>query len=146
MTGFPVSSLVPPPGPDERIREWWAATERRELLVQRCQACRAAQHYPRAVCTNCGATGLVFEVGSGEATLYSYTTVFRSPHRDFEAPYVIALVRLAEGPLVLSRVVGTAEETLRCDQALILAWEVLEDGRALPVFTVPARDRAGTDA
>lgn len=138
-TGFPLEALVPPPV-GALFAEWWAGTERRQLLVQRCASCGAAQHYPRRSCTACSGTDLAMTAAAGEATLHSFTTVWRSPHPDLVPPYVVALVRLAEGPLLLTRVVGTSEESLHCDQLLRLEWAPLADGRALPVFapTAPA--------
>jgi uncharacterized OB-fold protein len=135
--GFPLDTLVPPPA-GGLFAEWWAGTQRRQLLVQRCATCGAAQHYPRLACTVCSGTDLSMTVAAGEATLYSFTTVWRSPHPDLAAPYVVALVRLAEGPLLLTRLVGTSEEALRCDQPLRLEWAPLADGRALPVFAPTA--------
>lgn len=136
-SGFPLAALVPPPA-GELFAQWWGGTGRRELLVQRCRSCGCAQHYPRAVCTSCGSVDVAFEVASGRASLYSFTTVWRAPQPELVAPYVVALVRLAEGPLLLSRVLCTSEQTLACDQALVLEWAPLPDGRALPVF-IPDR-------
>jgi hypothetical protein len=98
-----------------------------------------AQHYPRALCTACGKTDLTFEEASGQASLYSFTTVHRPPDPSFEAPYVVALVRLAEGPLMLTRIVEADEEDLECDDPVVLAWQSFADGRTLPVFR-PASD------
>ena len=50
------------------------------------------------------------------------------------APYAVALVRLAEGPVVLTNVVAADLEALVCDAPVTLAWEPLADGRSLPVF------------
>lgn len=130
---FPVAAMVPPPA-GVLFAEWWAGTERRQLLVQRCRSCGAAQHYPRALCVTCGSGDVGFEAASGRATLYSYTTVWRAPHPELKVPYVVALVRLAEGPLLLTRVEGAGEASLACDDALRLDWAPLADGRALPVF------------
>lgn len=135
--GFPLAALVPPPA-GALFAEWWAGTERRQLLVQHCRACGASQHYPRAVCTSCGGAELGFEPSAGSAVLYSYTTVWRAPHPDLATPYVVALVRLAEGPLLLTRLQGAEEGSVACDEPLRLEWAPLPDGRALPVF-VPDR-------
>ena len=134
---FPLPALVPPPA-GALFTEWWSGTERRQLLVQRCRTCDASQHYPRGVCTSCGGTNLGFEPSGGRAVLYSYTTVWRAPHPDFTTPYVVALVRLTEGPLLLTRLQGVDEASIACDEPLRLEWALLPDGRALPVF-VPDR-------
>ena len=121
--------------PDHCTLAWWDATREGRFLVQRCTTCDHRQHYPRNICTGCGGTGLTYDESSGRATIYSYTTVRRAPHPAFTPPYVVALVRLEEGPLVLTNIVGVAPEALRCDAPVRLVWEDLPDGRKLPMFT-----------
>ena len=118
--------------PDATTRPWWEATRQKILLVQRCDACEAFQHYPRAVCTSCGlAEGFRFEEASGGGTIYSFTIVHRSPHEAFDAPYVVALVRLDEGPTLMTNIVAGEP---RCDARVKLTWAPLHDGRNLPTF------------
>jgi uncharacterized OB-fold protein len=119
---------------DSCTAEWWDATREGRLLVQRCVPCGARQHYPRAICTTCGATELSYDEASGRGVVYSHTTVARAPHPAFTPPYVVAMVRLDEGPVLLTNIVGCAPEDVRCDMPVTLAWEDLPDGRKLPLF------------
>ena len=57
--------------------------------------------------------------------------------RRAEPPYVIAYVRLEEGPTVLTRIVDADPDGLRCGQPVRLAFRPAPDGAAVPVF-VPA--------
>jgi len=109
---------------------WWEATRARRLVLQTCQRCGHRQHYPRAVCTACGSGDLGWTQASGAGTVVSHTTVHRSPSPRFAAPYVLALVRLAEGPQLLTTIDGQ----VRCDAPVVLDWRPLTDGRHLPVF------------
>lgn len=118
--------------PDAATQEWWDATRERRLLVQRCQTCGHHQHYPRGICTSCHGTSLGYVEASGRGTIYSFSEVMRPPHPAFEPPYVVALVRLDEGPVVMGNIVGGGEPA--CDAAVVLAWEPLSDGRNLPQF------------
>jgi uncharacterized OB-fold protein len=130
----------PPVTPD--TAEWWDATRSQRLLVQVCEDCRRAQFYPRSICTHCGGTALSLQPVSGYARVYSHTTVYRSPDPAcFAAPYVVALVRLTEGPLMLTNIVGAGALGVRCDDALDLCWEALPDGRQLPLFAVTTHMR-----
>jgi uncharacterized OB-fold protein len=113
---------------------WWAATRECRLLVQRCRACGRFQHYPRYLCVHCSSTDLEFVDASGSGRVYSFTVVHRAPSTAFKTPYVVALVRLAEGPLLLTNIVGPAPGEVRCDMAVTVAWTPLSDGRNLPVF------------
>jgi uncharacterized OB-fold protein len=127
------------PEMDALAVEWWEATRERRLLVQHCASCDRYQHYPRTLCLACRGNDLSFAVSAGRATVQSFTTVHRAPSPDFTAPYVIALVRLEEGPLMLTRIVGSDEASLECDMPVALEWEPLEDGRNLPVWAPVGR-------
>jgi len=130
------SSEPRPIAPADHITQaWWDATRQRRFLVQRCVTCGHRQHYPRNICTSCGGTELTDDEASGRGTIYSHTTVRRAPHRAFAPPYVVALVRLEEGPVVLSNIVGIEPGEVRCDMVVRLTWEDLPDGRKLPMFT-----------
>jgi hypothetical protein len=52
---------------------------------------------------------------------------------------VVALVRLAEGPTLMTNVVGCDPADVHIDQAVRVVWEDLPDGRRLPLFT-PAEE------
>jgi uncharacterized OB-fold protein len=115
--------------------QWWEATERKELLVQQCSRCGHRQHYPRAVCLECGSDRLDWVKASGRAVIHSFTVSHRSPDPErFPPPYVVALVDLDEGPRMLTRILCEDFDRLRCDQPVSLTWVPYEDGRHLPVF------------
>ena len=127
------------PEMDALAVEWWEATRAKRLLVQRCTSCGRYQHYPRALCLACRGVDLAFADASGRATLHSFTVVHRAPAPAFAAPYTIALVRLEEGPVMLTRIVGADDAALACELPVELRWEPLEGGRHLPVFAPSGR-------
>lgn len=126
---------------------WWDATRGRRLLIQRCDTCGHLQHYPRMLCVACGRTDLSFVEASGRGVVHSFTVVHRAPSAGFTPPYVVALVRLAEGPQLLTWIVECAPALVGCDMPVELRWEPLSDGRHLPVFApaagAPAPGRSG---
>jgi len=125
----------PVAAPDAVTQPWWDATAEGRFVVQRCDVCQHYQHYPRALCTSCGSTEhLGFVEATGRGIVYSHTTVRRAPHPAFTPPYVVAMVRLEEGPVLLTNIVGCAPEDVRCDMAVKVTWEDLPDGRKLPLF------------
>ena len=122
-----------PISPADHITEpWWEATREERLLIQRCDACAHHQLYPRAICTACGSTELGFVEASGRGVVYSWTEVQRAPHPAFNPPYLVAIVRLEEGPLMLSNIVGSKQ--IACEQSVHLVWEAIQDGRKIPLF------------
>ena len=129
-----VDAARPVGDPDAVTAPWWEATRDRRLTVQTCRSCGHAQHYPRALCVSCGATDLAFAPAAGRGTLLSWTEVHRAPHRAFTPPYVVGLVRLAEGPILLTTIVGADPADLACDLPVVVDWEALPDGRHLPTF------------
>ena len=126
-------SALPPV--DEVTRPWWDATREQRLLLQRCPGCSSLQHPPRALCTSCGGTDLGWAESAGHGAVDASTVVERAPRPDLHPPYVVARVRLDEGPLLLTNVVTPTPYDVGIDTRVRLAWRPLDDGRHLPVFT-----------
>lgn len=119
---------------NQLIAAWWDATRRRQLLIQSCADCGSAQYYPRTICRHCHRDRLVFEAASGDGIIETYTRVERAAFPDTEVPYVVARVRLDEGPVMLTNIVGFQDAGFSCDTPVRLRWRELPDGRNLPVF------------
>ena len=128
------------PEANSETEPWWQATRERRLLLQHCRSCGFHQHYPRYLCTRCAVTDLEFVPALGTGHVYSFTIVNRAPSTEFTAPYVVALVRLAEGPVLLTNVVDCPLDQIWCDMPVEVAWLPLRDGRNLPVFKPAGRD------
>lgn len=86
------------PGPDEI---WRSALAEGRFMLQHCRACSAYRLPPALVCAACGSPDLVWQDASGRGSVYSTTTV-----REREGSYNVALVDLAEGVRMMSRVEG----------------------------------------
>jgi uncharacterized OB-fold protein len=78
---------------------------------------------------------------SGRGTVFSYVVYHRVYHPGFagEVPYTVALVELAEGPRMISNIVGIPPEQVVCDLPVRIVYEDITDTVTLPKFT-PARD------
>lgn len=96
----------PVPTPTPETREFWQGVERGVLMFQRCGKCGLVQSYPRAYCTQCHSQELDWHQSSGQATVCSYTTVYRAATPAFrdDVPYVIALLDVEEGFRVMVNV------------------------------------------
>jgi uncharacterized OB-fold protein len=77
--------------------------------IQHCAACDRAVFYPRIACPHCSG-GLDWIEPSGKAVVYSATTVRRAA--DDGGDYTIALVDLAEGVRLMTRIVDAAPGTV----------------------------------
>jgi uncharacterized OB-fold protein len=92
-------------------RPFWEAARRHELTLQRCGACRAFIYYPRDRCPKCFSDTLAWERVSGRGKVYSFTVVRRASSRAFsDAPYVLAIVELAEGPRMTTNIIAAPED------------------------------------
>jgi uncharacterized OB-fold protein len=96
--------LIPEIQPE--AAEFWAGTVRGELRIQRCTTCGLHQHYPRSVCSHCGAGTIEWVTAAGTGTVYSFTVIRQHGIPPFrtDVPFVVALVDLAEpGARILGR-------------------------------------------
>ncbi len=86
------------PHPNAEDREFWEGARRGELRIQRCSTCGLHQHYPRYLCSHCGADTVAFVTASGNGTVYSFTVIRQNgvPPFNERVPFVIATVDLDE--------------------------------------------------
>jgi len=79
------------------------------LMGEVCPHCHAKLFPPRDVCPKCGAPAREAYQFSGRGTVYSFSTLYSAPLGWAEyAPYVVALVKLEEGPLVTAQLTDVA--------------------------------------
>ena len=104
------TSTTPCPdvGPE---KQWFDHLAQGDFVIQRCGACAAHVFYPRLYCTHCGSRTLHWVAPSGQGTVYATTVVRRSVEEGGD--YNIALIDLAEGPRMMSRVVGLAPDAIK---------------------------------
>ena len=119
---------APQPGPDSQ--PFFAAATEGRLLVKRCGACGEAHYYPRPLCPYCLSADTRWEEASGEAVIYSLSTMRRCP----AAPYTLAYVELAEGPAVLTNIVADDHDGLRIGQRVAICFSSSDDGPPVPTF------------
>ena len=75
------------------------------LVGSRCAGCGAIEFPARPICPACGAEGTVEVAVGGTGRIRASAVVHHAPI-GFTAPYVVALVDLAEGPIVFCPITG----------------------------------------
>ena len=107
---------VPVPTPE--TAPFWEGCREGRLLIQHCAACGHRQFYPRLLCTACGATAPAWIEASGRAVVESFTIVRQAiaPSRAPDVPYVLALVRLDEGPTLMTNIAAVHAATIAASQ------------------------------
>jgi uncharacterized OB-fold protein len=87
-----------PLGPEAQFKAYLGEGR---FMIQRSRSTGRHVFYPRIAVPGSGETDLEWVEASGEATVYSITV-----NRTREGAYNIALIDLAEGPRLMSRVEG----------------------------------------
>ena len=80
------------------------------FMLQRSRATGCFFFYPRVAEPGTGSTDLVWVEASGNGTVYATTVIRQRPPT---SSYNLALVDLAEGPRMMSRVEGIAPDAVR---------------------------------
>ena len=100
------------------------------FMLQRSRGNGGFVFHPRVAQPGTGATDLEWFEASGRGIVYSTTTVRQKPPA---ADYNVALVDLAEGPRMMSRIVGIAPAEVRIGMP-VRARIVTENDASLVVF------------
>lgn len=117
------------------VKPFSEAMKQRRFLLMRCSECGFIRIPYGVVCPECLAMTFDWLEASGRGTIYSYVVFRRAFHSSVETilPYIVAQVRLLEGPLYLSNIIDCAPDMIHCELKVSLRWEPTETGY-LPVF------------
>ena len=90
---------------------WRTNRQRLSLQGEVCPSCGAKLFPPRDVCPECAAPAKTPFQFSGRGTIYSFATMYSAP-KGFEPylPYVVALVKLEEGPLMTAQLTDVTKK------------------------------------
>jgi uncharacterized OB-fold protein len=91
---------------------WRLIQSRYNLVGTECRTCGTKFFPPRGICPECRRKGRIEKFKfSGEGEIYSFTTI-RAPPTGFEyqKPYVVAIVKLAEGAMCTAQIVDCDPE------------------------------------
>ena len=126
--------MLPEPTPE--TRHFWDGCKEGELRLQRCVKCRESYFPPRPFCPKCGSRDVEVYNASGKGVLWSYVINHR-PRPDMGTePYAIAVVKLAEGPKMMTNIVGCPQtpEALILDMPVKVTFAAQNDDISLPFF------------
>jgi uncharacterized OB-fold protein len=128
----------PVPVPQGESDVYWEKAKQHELWLRKCDDCGEAYFYPRDISPCCFSKNTSWIQASGDASLYTFAIVHRPPHPGFrdEAPFVTAIVELAEGPRMPTNIVidDPTPENLTVGMPLRVVFEDITDAIALPKF------------
>lgn len=135
--------MTEPPMPEitDLNRPFWESLTDDVLALQRCDACGHIRYPISEVCPECLSPDATWTPMSGRGTVFSTIVFHQVYHPAFadKVPYNVSLVRLAEGPIMVSNVVGPEP----ADVAVGDEVEIVFD-RVTPEVTVPRFAPAGS--
>lgn len=119
-------------------RPYWEALKQGELRLQKCTDCGHIRHPTRWICPQCLSERFEWSRMSGHGAVESFIWYFERPAAipDFslQAPYNAAAIRLDEGPLLLSNVLGSAFGVLAVGDRVLACFDPIDDGWKLLRF------------
>jgi uncharacterized OB-fold protein len=131
-----VESKRPLPTAEGKMAPFWRAALDGVLVVQRCSDCGQHRFPASDICAECLGANLEWVPAAGAAELYSFVVMHHTvdPYFADRVPYIVADVKLLEGPHLIATVVGESEKDLRIGQRLAVEFERVSEEINLPVF------------
>lgn len=114
----------------EVARYWRTTGQRYQLVGEVCPHCNNKIFPPRDICPTCEKEAKTPFQFSGKGEVYSFSTIHAAP-AGFEkfVPYMVALIRLAEGPLITAQLTDVNEDEVKIGMPVEMVTRVLrEDG------------------
>jgi len=118
-------------------KPFWAGAREGKFLLQHCPACGDTRFPPGPVCPKCLAGDQTWIEASGKGTLESWIDMHRAYWDGFkdDLPYRVCLVRLEEGPVVVSNLVDKTDN-LRMGAPVKMVFGAVTDSVTLPRFAL----------
>ena len=116
---------------------YWQSPKEGKLVLRRCKSCGEVHFMPRYLCPLCWSTQLEWIDAAGKGKVHSFTIIRRASSPAFAGltPYVVALIDLAEGPRMMSNIVGESALEVEIGDGVTLRFEDRE-GSKLPQFAL----------
>ncbi len=126
----PLPTILP------ETKEYWKATTRGELLLQKCNSCGQLIYFPRIMCYKCLSEDLGWTKSTGYGIHYIYTIIHRAAHKSFEQelPYVYAIVELDDGPRMITNIVNIEPNKVRIGMRVKVVFEEATPEISIPKF------------
>jgi uncharacterized OB-fold protein len=126
----------PIPEVDAQLAPYFAAAKDGRLVVQRCGGCGLLRFPPRELCSGCLAIAFEWVPVSGRGEVFSYNVMHQIYHPAFasEVPYAVVVVKLAEGPKMISNLVDCPVGEIRIGMPVAVVFEAASETVTLPKF------------
>ncbi|MFB9247464.1 bifunctional MaoC family dehydratase N-terminal/OB-fold nucleic acid binding domain-containing protein [Sphaerisporangium melleum] len=113
---------------------FWEGVRVGELRIQRCGDCGELRHPPGPICPSCRSANRAYAVASGLGEVYSFVVHHSPPVPGLRPPFVVAVVRLAEGVRMVGNVVDCPPERVRVGMPVRVDHREMDDELTLPMW------------
>ncbi|MBI4202170.1 MAG: OB-fold domain-containing protein [Chloroflexi bacterium] len=128
----------PVPLPQQESDYYWQKCKQHELWLRFCNHCSEAYFYPRDICPNCFSRQTTWVKASGKGELYTFAIVHQIPRPNYQGPlpYIIAMVKLVEGPTMPTSIVGVEPDPqyIKIGMPVEVTFEDITENISLPKF------------
>ncbi|WP_448956311.1 Zn-ribbon domain-containing OB-fold protein [Labrys neptuniae] len=100
----------------------WQSLERRKMALPKCSHCGRFRYPPGPICAECHSLDYEWTEISGEGRILSWVVFHRQYFEDHPPPYNAIAVRLAEGPILVSNLVGEEPQGSWIDRQVTLTY------------------------
>lgn len=116
--------------------EFWRSAKQRALKLQKCDQCGEFRYYPSPICHFCSCDAFTWLPISGNGVIYSYSILERAKGNPYEndVPIAIVLVRLAEGPVMMSNLLDYDNDQVAIGASVTIDYADINDDITLPMF------------
>lgn len=123
---------------DADSKYFWEQCQKEILMIPYCLDCNQYHFYPRIFCPNCMSSRIQWKESTGRGKIYSFTIARRAGGPAFkdDVPYVVAIIELVEGVRMMSHIINTDIDNIKCDMAVQVIFEKANEEITLPKFTV----------
>jgi uncharacterized protein len=129
---------LPTPQPRPESIPFWDGCNEGKFLLQYCDDCGTINWFPRTHCVKCAGSQMTWKPASGFGVLETFSIVYRpmNPAWASEVPYMLGLVRLAEGIRMVTRIISSLGEATPMGCAVRVAFVSIGENMKLPFFEV----------
>jgi uncharacterized OB-fold protein len=114
---------------------FWDAARRHELVAYKCANC-GTFYAQQVLCLRCNNPRMSWVKVSGKAEVFTFCVYRQSFHPawDKDIPYNVAYVQLAEGPILMTNIVGCENKDIYIGMPVEVVFEKINEEVTLPKF------------
>ena len=120
--------------------EYWANLEQGEFKIRRCNSCSKWQFPAMTRCQHCLGEDLSWQTPSGKGQVWSWIKVHKPYFKEYadEVPYLVAMIKLEEGPLMISSLTDVKVPVVKCGTPVSMVIKKGRGGKPMPYFQMPS--------